>query len=189
MQSAAQRRVLSHPLFWLVLFARFAAAAYILIDPLWGFVVTLAFDFGDAFVWMHTLGMSRKLYYEIDKPVDWISYVVMYTVGIRYGFFFILTPFLLYRMIGQIIFMAGGKQKHFILFPNFFEVVFFWVILGRQLGADMWSRQYLLLLGCLFMFKILQEIWIYHIWPARLRRHGYPTILSVFGQKRQVRWK
>ena len=186
--SSHDRTVVQHPLFWLVLFARIAAAAYILVDPLWGFIATLVFDYVDALTWMHTLGMSRKLYYEIDKPMDWVSYIVMYAVAIQQGFSLLLTPFLIYRLIGQVIFMTSGRQKHFVFFPNFFEVVFFWHILGDRLGADVGSQPFLMLLAGLLVLKIIQEIGVYYVWPAHLRRHGYPWILRLLGQTKKVRW-
>ena len=188
MKRTAQNHVTGHPLFWLVLFARFAAAGYILIDPLWGFVATIAFDYVDALTWMHMLGMRRKLYYQIDKPMDWVSYIAMYAVAIQQGFSLVLTPFLVYRLVGQVIFMTTGKQKYFVLFPNFFEVVFFWYILGNRLGADLWSQQFLGLLAGLLVLKLIQEFLLYYVWPWYLHHRGYPWILRLLGQTKKVRW-
>ncbi len=189
--SLHDRAVVRHPLFWLILFARFGAAGYILIDPLWGFVATLVFDYADALTWMHTLGMSRKMYYLIDKPVDWVSYIAMYAIILRLGdprIIGIASALLLYRFVGQMINWITHEGSHFIWFPNFFEVFFGWVLISLQFGFVLWSPGYFGLLLLFFCIKELQEVGLYHVWPAYLRRHGYPRILRLLGQTKKVRW-
>ena len=178
-----------HPLFWVVALVRIISALYILVNPLWGFFWSLFFDYFDAFVWMHMLGMTRKIYYRIDKIFDWIAYITMFIVGIQYGYEWILLPFLVYRFIGQFLNYLLGDGKLFVFFPNLFEAVFLWLIVGRRFGFNLFSPDYLKWLFILFIIKEIQEFWIYHIWPAHLHRHGYPKILKIFGQQKKVTWE
>jgi hypothetical protein len=135
------------------------------------------------------LGMTRETYYRVDKIFDWIAYISMFIVGIRYGYGWILLFFLIYRLIGQSLNYLLENGSLFIFFPNFFEVVFLWLMVGRHFNFDLFSIKYILWLIPLFVAKEIQEFWIYFIWPAHLHRHGYPTILKIFGQQKKVTWK
>ncbi|MFZ5844920.1 MAG: hypothetical protein ACOY0S_00435, partial [Patescibacteria group bacterium] len=65
-----------------VILARILAAAYILVNPFWGTVLTLAFDWLDAYLLIHHAGFSRREYHWLDKNLDWIGYLAMFISGV-----------------------------------------------------------------------------------------------------------
>ncbi len=171
---------------WLVIFLRLSAAVYILLDPLWGAVAAITFDWLDAYILIHRLDFNRHEYHLVDKNLDWIAQTAMLISGINHGWGQALLALFLFRLIGQWFFLKTGKVIYFVFFPNFFEAAFLWLVAARTIPAVarlsflqlMWG------LGMALVLKQLHEIYLHFIWPRqliRLKKTGYPRWLQFLG--------
>lgn len=160
--------VLMHPVVMLVTLFRLLAALYILIEPFWGLLWTYVLDVVDARVLLHGIGLSRRQYHDWDKNVDWFAYIAELWVGAQYGVFLPLFMLLFYRFLGQFMFLRYKKTWMFIIFPNFFEVAYMWLVLfhpdrtALTLGSnEPWFWLYVFFLG-----KMVQEVWLHYVWTV-----------------------
>lgn len=176
-----------HPLFWLVLFVRVAAAVYIFINPLWGTIWTLVLDYFDSWIWVQYLKMSLHAYHVFDKKIDMLGYICMTIVSIPVGWevFLLLVGLLLYRFVGFLIYLKVKNPLLFLLFPNMFEVAFFWFVLSGYVNVSisapgMWKWLLVLIIG-----KELQELWIHYPGDIGLRRFGQPVIFRLLGYNKK----
>lgn len=125
------------PVVWAVTIARLLIALYIFVNPLWGVILSMIADWVDSQILIHGIGITRAQYQLWDKNVDWFAYVVELTVAASYGVYLPFFLLLFWRFIGQFMFLRTHKRWMFVLFPNFFEVIFLWFILfypDRPLG-------------------------------------------------------
>lgn len=106
-----------NPLSLIVILARVASALYILVSPVWGYIWTVLFDYIDAIVFLHVQGISRRQYHYVDKNLDFVYFAVMLVVDSKYGLFIPLSLLLLYRLIGQYLYLQTHKITTFIFFP------------------------------------------------------------------------
>jgi len=172
---------------WIVIVLRLLAAFYIYFNPLRGFIWTMLIDWWDCYFFKHRARMSWQEYHELDKYLDWVSYLVMLVTSVRYGSFVILFALLLFRLIGQALFLKKKKTIYFLLFPNMFEMAFLWFVILKGLfnvsGSDwIW-------LIILFVVKELQEIYLHYLWPRYLKTKGYPKWLQRLGYEDHYIWK
>ncbi|MCU0652787.1 MAG: hypothetical protein MUD10_00820 [Candidatus Pacebacteria bacterium] len=117
--------MINNLLIGLVFFLKFAIPAAIPFAPFlagWANFILDTID-GDILI---PLGMADASYQPIDKIADWAAYIGMVAAawkfkwGIRkwiYGLF-------AFRSIGQVAFLATGKEWLFFAFPNFLEPLF-----------------------------------------------------------------
>ena len=89
----------------IVVVFRILAAIYIFFNIFWGFLVTLVFDFIDAYFLRQKAKLSWNRYQLVDKALDIIPYSVMLIVSIKYGVFSFLLLLFIYRLIGEILFL------------------------------------------------------------------------------------
>lgn len=120
---------LKHPVVWIVTTVRLLIALYIFINPLWGVLWSIVADWLDSQVLLHGIGITPPQYHIWDKNVDWFAYVVELSVASSYGLYLPFFLLLFWRFIGQFMFMHTHKRWMFVLFPNYFEVVFLWLVL------------------------------------------------------------
>lgn len=165
---------LKNPVVFLVTLIRVLGASYILVDPFWGLILSLLFDFLDAQVLLKLVGFKAVEYNYWDKWVDWMTYPFMLISGSTHGLFLLFSPLLLYRLIGQVIFHKTRKVEVFILFPNFFEVAFFIFVslpsigLLPSIGTEI--HQAAVLLGV--AFALAREIVLHFLWLKYYQRKG-----------------
>lgn len=174
-------RWLKHLLVWFVIITRTLSALYILVDPFWGFFLTLFFDFVDGYTLKQIVRMSRKEYHQWDKILDWFGYVAMFIVGVQYGIALILAVFLVIRLVGQLMYHKTGNSIYFIFFPNFYEIIFFWLMF-----MDGWGTTWLVFL---LVLRMLEEVWLHYFVPWYLRGRGYPKKLLRVGYKEEIIWE
>lgn len=168
-----------------VTFIRFLAAVYILIDPLGGFIWSIIWDTLDGPILINLSGISHEQYHQWDKSVDWLAYATELWIGAEYGAFLPLFLLLFYRFMGQFMFLHYHRRIFFIIFPNFYEFVFLWVILFHPVhGTLTWPPEPLNWLLILLGAKMAQEIFLHFIkeTPAFKRIDQYRVnILTRFG--------
>lgn len=169
---------LKHPVVWAVTLIRFLAALYILINPLWGLIWSFVFDILDAQVLIHYLGIKRSEYHLWDKNVDWFAYITEFLVAIQYGLYLPFFLLLFWRFAGQFMFMRTEKTIYFILFPNFFEIAFLWLVLFHPAVTPFdftelhpWSWLVALLVG-----KVIHEVLLHFLWSKILIHQFAPAI-------------
>jgi hypothetical protein len=173
---------LRNPVFWLVVSLRFLAALYILINPLWGYVLTLVFDYFDSYFLAakkNLVEMPWKDYLLWDKYLDLVGYVTMLIVGLRMGFPVLLILFL-YRLIGQVLFFITQKEYLFVIFINFFQPVYIWLVAFKILNITPTYLWLLILTG----MQITMEIFNHIYWPKRIKK-GFPWYFKIFGSIRE----
>lgn len=173
-----------------VIFLRIAAAILIIFNPFLGFILTLVFDFIDAYFLKHLFKMPWSEYHRLDKYVDWFTYICMFYVGVGVGYFWSLGFWLLVRFCGQVAYMYTKRTEYFILFPNFFEVAFLWLVVlkERPYFSNNTTPETTWLLF-LFLIKVIQELWIHLFWPKYLKKNGYPKFLHKIGYERKIVWR
>lgn len=126
---------LKHPVVWAVTIARLLIALYIFINPLWGVIWSIVADIADSLVLLHGIGITRPQYHLWDKNVDWFAYVVELSVAASYGLYLPFFLLLFWRFLGQFMFMHTHKKWMFVLFPNYFEMVFLWLVIFYPNGG------------------------------------------------------
>lgn len=119
---------LKHPVVWVVTIARLLIALYIFINPLWGVIWSMVADWVDSQILIHGIGIRRAEYQLWDKNVDWFAYVVELSVATTYGLYLPFFLLLFWRFLGQFMFLKTHKRWTFILFPNYFEAAFVWLV-------------------------------------------------------------
>jgi len=162
---------------------RISSAIFILFNPVWGFFLTLFFDFWDGYFYeirRDLVDMPRSTYHFFDKFQDWIGYICMWIVSYKYNVFGLLSIFFLFRLLGQVIFIYMKKQWIFVIFPNFIDASFLWFIVFKMMGINL-SIYFLYLL---FIISIAREISLHIYWPNRLRKYGYPLFLRKYFKAR-----
>lgn len=160
-----------HPLSIFVLIARIFFALYMFVSPVWGYIWTVAFDYVDAIVWLHTLHISKAQYQYVDKILDFVYFLVMLVIGSQYGVFFPLVVLFVYRLIGQVIFMKNQDVRTFVFFPNVFELLFVWTVLGTitEFTNGMTAGETRIWILVLFLIKEGHEIFLHYVLPKYLR--------------------
>lgn len=114
---------------WAVTVARLLIALSIFINPLWGVILSMIADWVDSQILLHGVGITREQYQLWDKNVDWFAYAVELSVAASWGLYLPFFLLLFWRFVGQFMFLKTRKRWMFILFPNYFEVAFFWLVL------------------------------------------------------------
>lgn len=167
---------------------RIASAVLIIFNPVWGFFLTIFFDYWDGYFYEmlpNLVEMPRPTYQEYDKVQDWIGYVCMWIAGAKYGFFVILSLLLAFRLVGQIAYTVVKRQFVFVFFANFFEAVFLWYIVFPLMHINLPYFWFYVLL----VIYELREIFLHIYWPWTLKRNGFPKFLQVYlGARKKVLW-
>lgn len=177
------------PYIWLTVVLRLGAAAYIFFQPLAGMLASFFMDWFDSYLLIQRAGISRAKYHELDKNLDQVWSVVMLIAGWNTPYRMVLVVLYLYRLLGHAAFLLSHDIHVFLFFPNVFEFAFFWfVALVPWIGTFSVHNSWLILI-LLTMLKLVQEVSLHYIWPARLRymkKHwnGYSPALRVLGWKR-----
>ncbi len=181
-RSESVKQYFTHPAVIFVIMVRVLSALYILIDPFWGFMLYLFFDFVDGYLFAKP-GLSTKHYMQLDRPLDWLGYLTMLIVvsGTQLFPFFLILLFI--RLIGQIFYMKTGDTKYYIVFPNYYEAFYFWFILLAQLGKDYSNIGLvgLLFLIILFVIQFLRELFIHKYQHEYIEEHGQFKIALKLG--------
>lgn len=108
------------------------------------------------------LGINRLQYELLDKSLDlyWYSISLIYAYH-QLPFFGVLLALYLFRLVGHILFYVTKKEIVFILFPNFYEYVF-WLLIFVNVAPRfkylLGPNHLYITLGILFVAKFIQEL-------------------------------
>jgi hypothetical protein len=178
--------LVKRPFFYnLAIVLRLAAALLIFIAPLEGILLSFIFDHLDSYLWAYS-GLTKKEYHEIDKPLDFLTYIPELLVVIDTPIRLLALFLFLYRTLGHVLYSMTGNHKIFLLFPNFFEhyVLAYFIILRFDLTISVFDIRIFIIIAVL---KMLQEVYIHcfsidiawrYILPIL---EGRPTSLYPFG--------
>lgn len=177
-------RLFRSPLVWLVVAMRLSGIALILVNPLFGMAASFIFDWLDAYLLIQRVGYRQEEYHYLDKNIDQVWSLVMLGVGAKTEYRSFLFFLYLYRLVGHFIFLKIHTPTTFVLFPNFFEPAFVWLVALGPWSGNLLRQTSNMVLVALFAAKILQEVGLHVFWPRylpQLKRRGYPPILRSLG--------
>jgi hypothetical protein len=164
---------------WVIFFSvlRTATAFYILINPVWGFVWSLVFDFLDARVMLPYVHVNKLSYDMWDKIFDSVTFVAELIVALTTPYALLMTALFTYRMLGHAVFWSTKKPRVLVWFPNFFETVFFWLLIPRS-----WYAPFdpFTLLFFLCGVKVVHEVVLHWIWPTYIGRPWQKQLKRMF---------
>jgi len=167
-------------LYILIIILRIFFSPLIFIWPLLSIIVSFFLDLIDA-DFAHKV-VSKRLYQIIDKNLDlwWFINIMIYSYIYYPGYKFYLLVLFIYRVVGQLIYYFSGKRGVLVFFPNFFELVFFLIFLGKNYFPSIISGQFFYFIHfIIFFIKIFQE-WFLHVADLSIRE-------DLFKSKRN--WK
>lgn len=172
---------------WVTVALRFAAALGIFIHPLAGMLASFFMDWFDSYLLIQWAGFSREEYHALDKNLDQVWSIVMLVAGFATPYWLLLSILYLYRLLGHVVYLKTCDTRIFLLFPNVFEFAFLWFVAFAPWSTahfDMWHS-----LIVLTALKLIQEVILHWIWPARLavmkrRWRGYSPVLRALGWRR-----
>lgn len=164
---------LKRPIVIAVTAARFFSAVYILYAPYAGLLISMLFDILDAQVLIHIAHLKRSQYHLWDKNVDWLCYVTELWVASLYGLFLPFFLLLFYRFIGQYMYLKFRNTLFFVLYPNFYEFAFLWLVLTHPEIRPVTSLTYSqwLLLGAFLLVKLIHEFMLHYVWTRLALPH------------------
>lgn len=114
--------------FYLIILLRFTCvAAFFVFHPFTAYLIGFFLDMIDGPIYKHYLKIKPMAAQRLDKALD----VWLYSAAIFFAVFFhdrIFVPFLiglyLYRVIGQVLFLATADRVFLMIFMNFFEIFY-----------------------------------------------------------------
>lgn len=165
-----------------IIACRVLSALSMFIWPFWGLLATYFFDWIDCYVLMGMMKYSRQMYHQIDKPLDWFGYFVELLIMVRFPQYMpICLLLLVWRFFGQYLHQRIGRTWVFVIFANYFEIMYMWFIAAPLDGVSfgMSTSTFMTIFYLLIGAKILQEMWLHMIGPWYLPRNRLPGVLHV----------
>lgn len=160
----------------------------IFVNVVWGFFLIMLADYWDGYFYEMVpklVEMPRPTYQIYDKFQDWMSYIFMWIVAFNHSSFKLLTGLLLFRLVGQLFYFLIKKQFVFVIFANFFEAMFLWLIVLPLMNIHP-SIYWFYILITLYE---LREVFLHIYWPWRLKKYGFPNFLQkYFGARKEAIW-
>lgn len=150
----------------LTIILKIIVPATMLKFPLFGIWGNYFLDVVDGDILLH-LGMSETTYQLIDKSTDFISYVFMLILGLRWSIRKTVTVLFAYRVIGQVLFFITGKEILFFYFQNFLEplMMIYVLILFKQKTEEKayltYKKHIILVWVIILIYKVWNE-WYLH---------------------------
>lgn len=135
--------------------------------PIYSTLITFMLDSVDS-VFYRQAGISRKKYQPIDKFLDlyWYSISLIYAFKAGLPFLGVLITLYLVRLLGKLFFYKTRNENYLILFPNFYENLFIFVLFTISFPKYSFLLEGKgLMYSLLFLFgtKLIQEF-IAHRW-------------------------
>lgn len=156
-------------MYYFIFILRILVAPLIFIWPLLSIIVSFFLDLIDGDFAYKVV--SKKLYQIIDKNLDlwWFINIMIYSYINYPDYKIYLLILFIYRVVGQLIYYVSGNRKILLLFPNFFEWVFFLIFLGKNYYPSIITGQtFYLILLVIFFVKIFHE-WFLHVANLSIR--------------------
>jgi hypothetical protein len=150
-------------MYFFIVLLRLVCAPLIFVWPLPAIILSVILDIIDGDFACKVV--SKTKYQLIDKNLDlwWFINIIIF-VFIRYPQYKLLLSILfVYRLIGQLMFNYSNNRKYLVLFPNFFEWIFFLIFLGKNYFPNIIVGQnFYVYIIFICTIKIFQE-WFLHV--------------------------
>lgn len=117
-------------MYYFIVFLRIISAPLIFVWPLPAIILSVFLDIIDGDLAAPVV--TKKRYELVDKNLDlwWFVNIMIYAL-IKYPNYRIYLLILFsYRLIGQLIYYVSHNRKVLMLFPNFFEWIFYLIFFG-----------------------------------------------------------
>lgn len=150
----------------LVIVLKFIVPALILKFPFQASWANYFLDVVDGDI-LQAMGMNEVLYQNVDKVADYVSYIFMLIVGLRWRIKGLIVALFAYRTVGQILFFATGNEMMFFYFQNFLEPLFMAYSLlifkrGSEEKAYKSYRKHIILIWAIVIGYKLWNEWYLH---------------------------
>ena len=148
---------------WIIFFsiARTVAALWILVSPVWGLVWSVAFDILDGQVLLRYVHLDKLRYDLWDKVFDSITLFAELAVVLSTPWAPVMFGLFVYRMVGHVVFWMSQNVRLLIVFPNFFEATFLWLLIPSPWYAPIGPFA---MLYTLYGAKMVQEAMLHWLW-------------------------
>lgn len=150
----------------LIIFLKVLVPALMLKFPLFGLWGNYFLDVIDGDILL-ALGVSDSTYQVIDKSTDFISYIFMLILGLRWSIKKVVIILFVYRIIGQTLYFITGNELIFFYFQNFLEplMMIYALILFKQKDEKRtyitYKKHIILIWAIVLIYKIWNE-WYLH---------------------------
>lgn len=152
----------------LIVALKFLLPSLMLRHPFAGAWSTYVLDNVDGDVLLE-LGMPEETYQSFDKAADYVSYVIMLIIGLRWRIKRLIVLLFVYRTIGQALFFITRNERAFFAFPNFLEplVLVYTFLLFRHQGREpqayaAYRRHFVPIWIAIIAYKLWNE-WSLHV--------------------------
>jgi hypothetical protein len=171
-----------HPAFWLMLLIRIIGAFLFFINPWLGWLTFIFLDLIDSIPWRDVAKLGSFEYEMIDKDVDTFIFVVMLMSSFYSDAFLALLGLLLFRLIGQMLFIRTKNESFLIIFPNLFEAYWLWAIAIPllDLPPNLFFLKTNAGLDLVLLLKMGQELIKHKLGP----RYVFPKIDQLWNKNR-----
>lgn len=139
---------------------KFFVPATMLAHPLSGLLGNYVLDVVDGDV-LQYLGMSDHTYQLIDKFADYVSYIFMLLLGLRWKVRKTVIALFIYRTVGQALFFITGNEMMFFYFQNFLEpfMIAYALILVIKKDEDKAYKTYKKYFFLVWLIVIAYKLW------------------------------
>ena len=150
----------------IVIALKFIIPALLLKFPFaaaWGNYVLDVVD-GDILM---ALGLNDYTYQTIDKFADYVSYIFMLILGLRWRIKKTIIGLFIYRTVGQLLFFLTRNEMMFFYFQNFLEplVMIYTLLLFRNKSEgkayESYKKYFFFIWGIIIAYKVWNE-WYLH---------------------------
>ena len=147
------------------IFLRLIFGPLIFISPVIVTIVNLLLDGFDGELYKRS-GYARPQYSMYDKILDywWYIWVMIYVLATNVPAKDVFIVLFIYRTLGQILFLLFHNGIILFLFPNIFELVFFYYLLAHAFHAEstfMSGQTFMFAMGILSLIGFSREIIIH----------------------------
>lgn len=125
--------------FWVLSGARVVLPVLIFNLPVVSAVLHLVLDILDGGAACHGV-MKLEDYQKIDKLLDWwwFVFILVWVYLNMSSYFLVMFILFLWRTIGEMMYFGSGKREWLLIFPNFFEFVWWGLLVFGSLGKWVW---------------------------------------------------
>ncbi|KKR06099.1 MAG: hypothetical protein UT34_C0001G0139 [candidate division WS6 bacterium GW2011_GWF2_39_15] len=144
----------------LVIILRLLGYLVIPFKPLEGILLSMFLDCVDWWI-LSWGGIPKRMYHVLDKPLDYIQYLVMLIPLFHTPIFPAYALLLLWRTIGLIIYTKKHSNKIFALFPNVAELLALIYLISEKFNLNINVLDFKILF-LLLVIKVIQEFWLHY---------------------------
>lgn len=150
----------------IIIALKFIIPSLMLKFPFTGIWANYFLDIIDGDI-LRALGLSEGAYQFFDKLADFVSYIFMLILGLRFRISRIVVVLFIYRTIGQVLYFLTGEEIYFFYFQNFLEpllLIYTYLIFKNQSekkAFSVYKKHIVLIWGIILVYKIWNE-WTLH---------------------------